>query len=78
MMTLNYTQIFDETLTQKFKALVQSGHATCGVALVALKEQLDRDDESELDWVVSNLRRFSLGLSFVWAGGRFGPLSLTA
>ena len=60
MMTLNYTQIFDETLKQKFKALVQSGHATGGVALVALKEQLDRGDESELDWVVSNLRRLSL------------------
>ena len=59
-MTLNYTQIFDETLKQKFKALVQSGHATGGVALVALKEQLDRGDESELDWVVSNLRRLSL------------------
>jgi hypothetical protein len=60
MMTLNYTQIFDETLKQKFKALVQSGHATGGVALTALKEQLDRGDESELDWVVSNLRRLSL------------------
>ncbi len=59
-MTLNYTQIFDETLKQKFKALVQSGHATGGVALTALKEQLDRGDESELDWVVSNLRRLSL------------------
>jgi hypothetical protein len=61
MMTLNYTQIFDETLKNKFKQLVQSGHATGGVALAALKEQLDRGDESELDWVVSNLRRLSLG-----------------
>jgi integrase len=60
MMTLNYTQIFDETLKNKFKELVQSGRATGGVALVALKEQLDHGDESELDWVVSNLRRLSL------------------
>lgn len=59
-MTLNYTQIFDETLKSKFKELVQSGHATGGAALAALKEQLDRGDESELDWVVSNLRRLSL------------------
>ena len=48
-MTLNYTQIFDETLKEKFKALVQSGYATGGLALAALKEQLDRGDESELD-----------------------------
>lgn len=41
-MTLNYTQIFDEILKSKFKELVQSGHATGGVALAALKEQLDR------------------------------------
>lgn len=41
-MTLNYTQIFDETLKSKFKELVQSGHATGGIALAALKEQLDR------------------------------------
>lgn len=40
--------------------MVQSGHATGGVALAALKEQVDRGDESELDWVVSNLRRLSL------------------
>lgn len=56
-MTLNYTHIFDETLKSKFKQLAQSGHATDGVALAALKEQLARGDESELDWVVSNLRR---------------------
>ena len=60
MMTLNYTHIFDETLKSKFKQLVQSGHATGGVALAALKEQLALGDESELDWVVSNLRRLSL------------------
>ncbi len=36
----------------------QFSHA--GVALAALKDQLDRGDESELDWVVSNLRRLSL------------------
>jgi hypothetical protein len=60
MMTLNYTQIFDETLKNKFKEMVQSGRATGGVALTALKEQLDHGDESELDWVVSNLRRLSL------------------
>lgn len=59
-MTLNYTQIFDEILKNKFKELVQSGYATGGVALAALKEQLDRGDESELDWVVSNLRRLSV------------------
>jgi hypothetical protein len=32
MMTLNYTQIFDETLKSKFKKLVPSGHATGGIA----------------------------------------------
>ena len=53
-MTLNYTQIFDEILKSKFKELVQSGQATGSVALAALKEQLDRGDEGELDWVVSN------------------------
>ncbi len=60
MMTLNYTQIFDETLKNKFKEMVQSGRATGGLALAALKEQLDNGDDSELDWVVSNLRRLSL------------------
>lgn len=60
MMTLNYTQIFDETLKNKFKEMVQSGRATGGIALAALKEQLDNGDDSELDWVVSNLRRLSL------------------
>ena len=40
--------------------MVQSGHATGSVALATLKEQLDRGDESELDWVVSNLRWLSL------------------
>ncbi len=60
MMTLNYTQIFDETLKNKFKEMVQSGRATGGIALAALKEQLNNGDDSELDWVVSNLRRLSL------------------
>ena len=32
-MTLNYTQIFDETLKSKFKELVQSGHASGGLRL---------------------------------------------
>ena len=39
-MTLNYTQIFDEILKSKFKELVQSGHATGGVALAALKRTI--------------------------------------
>ncbi len=60
MMTLNYKQIFDETLKNKFKEMVQSGRATGGIALAGLKEQLDNGDDSELDWVVSNLRRLSL------------------
>jgi hypothetical protein len=59
-MTLNYTQIFDETLKNRFTEMVQSGRATGGIALAALKEQLDNGDDSELDWVVSNLRRLSL------------------
>ncbi|MGH9879942.1 MAG: tyrosine-type recombinase/integrase [Pyrinomonadaceae bacterium] len=59
-MTLSYGQIYDDTLKNKFKELVRSGQATGGIALAALKEQLDQGDESELDWVVSNLRRLSL------------------
>lgn len=59
-MTLNYAQIYDETLKNKFKALVRSGQATGGIALAILKEQIEQGDESELDWVVSNLRRLSL------------------
>ena len=59
-MTLCYAQIYDETLKNKFKAMVQSGQATGGVALATLKEQIEHGDESELDWVVSNLRRLSL------------------
>src|SRR5258705_13951154 len=57
MRTLNYTQIFDETLKNKFKEMVQSGRATGGIALATLKEQLDNGDASELDWVVSKLSR---------------------
>jgi len=45
MMTLNYTQIFDETLKNKFKEMVQSGRATGGIALAGLKEQLDNGDD---------------------------------
>ena len=59
-MTLNYAQIHDETLKNKFKAMIQSGHATGGLALAILKEQIEHGDDSELDWVVSNLRRLSL------------------
>ncbi len=59
-MTLRYAQIDDITLKQKFKALVLSGQAVGGVALKSLKEQLEKGDESELDWVVSNLRKLSL------------------
>jgi hypothetical protein len=55
-MTLSYGQIYDDTLKNKFKELVRSGQATGGIALAAFKEQLDQGDESELDWVVSNLR----------------------
>lgn len=59
-MTLRYIEINDETLKHKFKALVLSGQAVGGAALKALKEQLEKGDESELDWVVSNLRKLSL------------------
>ena len=59
-MTLRYAEINDDTLKRKFKALVLSGQAAGGVALNVLKEQLEKGDESELDWVVSNLRRLSL------------------
>jgi integrase len=59
-MTLRYAEINDETLKHKFKALVLSGQAVGGAALKALKEQLEQGDESELDWVVANLRKLSL------------------
>ena len=59
-MTLHYAEIDDDKLKQKFKALVLSGQAVGGVAIKALKEQLEKGDESELDWVVSNLRKLSL------------------
>jgi integrase/recombinase XerD len=59
-MTLRYAEIGDTVLKQKFKALVLSGQAVGGAALKALKEQLEKGDESELDWVVSNLRKLSL------------------
>lgn len=59
-MTLQYAEIDDNKLKQKFKALVLSGQAVGGAALKALKEQLEKGDESELDWVVSNLRKLSL------------------
>ena len=59
-MTLRYAEIDDDRLKQKFKALVLSGQAVGGVALKALKEQLETGDERELDWVVSNLRKLSL------------------
>lgn len=59
-MTLRYAEIDDDRLKQKFKALVLSGQAIGGAALKALKEQLEKGDESELDWVVSNLRKLSL------------------
>jgi integrase len=59
-MTLQYAEIDDDKLKQKFKALVLSGQAVGGVALKALKERLEKGDESELDWVVSNLRKLSL------------------
>jgi integrase len=59
-MTLRYAEIDDENLKRKFKALVLSGQATGGLALKVLREQLEKGDESELDWVVSNLRRLSL------------------
>lgn len=59
-MTRNYTQIYDETLKRKFKELVLSGRAVGGIALQALREQIAVGDESELDWVVANLRKLSL------------------
>ena len=59
-MTLQYAEIDDDKLKQKFKALVLSGQAVGGVALKALKDQLEKGDESELDWVVANLRKLSL------------------
>jgi integrase/recombinase XerD len=59
-MTLRYTEIDDDKLKQKFKQLVLAGQAAGGVALKVLKEQLEKGNEHELDWVVSNLRRLSL------------------
>jgi hypothetical protein len=59
-MTRNYTQIHDDTLKRKFKELVLSGRAVGGLALHALREQIADGDESELDWVVANLRKLSL------------------
>jgi len=59
-MSLQYAAIDDDNLKQKFKALVLSGRAVGGAALKALKEQLEKGDERELDWVVSNLRKLSL------------------
>ena len=59
-MTLRYAEIGDEVLKQKFKALVLSGQATGGLALSALRAELEQGEERELDWVVSNLRRLSL------------------
>ena len=59
-MTRNYTLTYDETLKHKFKELVLSGRAVGGLALHALHEQITNGDESELDWVVANLRKLSL------------------
>lgn len=59
-MTLRYAEINDDTLKQKFKALVLSGRAVGGAALRILKEQLEKGEERELDWIVSNLRKCSL------------------
>ncbi len=59
-MTRNYALIYDETLKRKFKELVLSGRAVGGLALHALREQISSGDESELDWVVANLRKLSL------------------
>jgi hypothetical protein len=59
-MTLRYAEIDDDKLKQKFKALVLSGQVVGGAALKALKEQLEKGEESELDWVVANLRKLSL------------------
>jgi len=59
-MTLRYAEIGDDNLKQKFKALVLSGQAVGGIVLNALKEQLEQGNDSELDWVISNLRRLSL------------------
>lgn len=59
-MTLAYSEIYDETLKAKFKQVVMSKEAIGGAALQALREQIANGDESELDWVVSNLRKLSL------------------
>lgn len=59
-MTRNYAQIHDETLKRKFKEVVLSGRAVGGLALRALQEQIAQGNESELDWVVANLRKLSL------------------
>jgi hypothetical protein len=59
-MTRNYTLIYDETLKHKFKELVLSGRVVGGLVLHALREQIASGDESELDWVVANLRKLSL------------------
>jgi len=59
-MTLQYTEIYDETLKQKFKEVVLAGQAVGGLALQALREQLASGDEGELDWIAANLRRLSL------------------
>ena len=59
-MTRHYALIYDETLKRKFKELVLSGRAVGGLALHALREQITTGDESELDWVVANLRKLSL------------------
>lgn len=59
-MTRRYAMIYDQTLKDKFKQVVMARNTAGGAALQVLREQLAQGDESELDWVVSNLRRLSL------------------
>lgn len=63
-MTLHYAKLHDETLKNNFKKIVLSQTAVGGAALNALREQLQQGDESELDWIISNLRRQSLPFGY--------------
>lgn len=63
-MTLRYAEIHDETLKRKFKQVVLSSEVVGGAALKVLQDQLAKGDESELDWIVSNLRRLSLPFGY--------------
>lgn len=63
-MTLRYAEIQDDVLKEKFRNVVMARSSDGGTALNTLRLQLSQGDESELDWVVSNLRRQSLPFGF--------------